>query len=272
MSRNRTFGMMVAALALAGSAMLSTPSVQAQSAAEAAQDLAHMLDSAGGALSGDTLLHALEGAAAAGEPTALWQLGMMYESGTGVVRDPVRAFGYFSQIADLYAEAPPRGLDADIVAQSFLKVGEYYRNGLPAAGVPVDNTHARALIIHAASYFGDADAQYQVGQLYLDANELGVDPIQGARWLALSARKGHPRAQLRLGQLLFWGEGIVPQPVEGLMWMAIAEYTAGAASDITWVSERAAPMRAAADPADLEAALQAASAYAPQIAAGAFNP
>ena len=40
---------------------------------------------------------------------ALWQLGLMYESGEGVEKDPVKAFGYFSQIANEHADAAPRG-------------------------------------------------------------------------------------------------------------------------------------------------------------------
>ena len=66
---------------------------------------------------------------------ALWQLGLMYENGEGVQQDKVQAFGYFNKIADEHADAAPKGVDSDIVAQSFVKVGEYYRDGLPEAGL-----------------------------------------------------------------------------------------------------------------------------------------
>ncbi len=72
----------------------------AQTAADAALDLANMLDGAGGGVSGDAYLSALEDAADAGQPLALWQLGTMYENGEGVDKDPARAFGYFAQIAN----------------------------------------------------------------------------------------------------------------------------------------------------------------------------
>jgi TPR repeat protein len=185
--------------------------------------MANMLDGAAGGVSDDDLMLALEGAAEAGQPMALWQLGVMYENGEGVEQDAVKAFGYFSRIANDHADTPPRSIEADIVAQSFVKVGDYYRDGLPDAGIIADADRSHALLMHAATYFGDADAQYRVGLLYLDSDELGVNPLQGARWLSLAARKGHVAAQAMLGKLLFNGDGIPSQPVEGLMWLTLAQ-------------------------------------------------
>ena len=79
--------------------------VHAQTAADAALNMANMLDGAGGGVSGDDLLAALEDATSAGQPMAMWQLGTMYENGEGVDKDPVKAFGYFAQIANQHADA-----------------------------------------------------------------------------------------------------------------------------------------------------------------------
>ncbi|GHA10929.1 exopolysaccharide production negative regulator [Devosia pacifica] len=229
---------------------------QPQSAVDAALGMANMLDGAGGGVSRDQLLSALENAAAAGQPMALWQLGTMYENGEGVAQDPVKAFGYFSQIANQHADAAPRGLEADIVAQSFVKVGDYYRDGLPGAGIKADADRSHALLMHAASYFGDADAQYRVGMLYLEENELGVNPLQSARWLSLAARKGHGLAQAKLGELLYEGiEGIEAQPVEGLMWMNIAKSLLQGTGDEAAVDEiRNAALAEATEDERLQAA------------------
>jgi TPR repeat protein len=207
-------------------------------AVDAALAMANMLDGAGGGVSREDLMSALEDAAAAGQPMALWQLGVMYENGEGVKKDPVRAFDYFSQIANEHADAAPRSLEADIVAQSFVKVGEYYHDGLPGAGIPVDAERSHAMIMHAATYFGDADAQYRLGRLYLEDTELGNNPLQSARWLSLAARKGHPAAQAALGDLLFNGrEGLDPQPEEGLMWLAVARKRVVGTIEEAWVSD-----------------------------------
>lgn len=208
-------------------------------AIDAAQAMASALDGAGGGISTAEQIAALESAAAAGDPMAQWQLGLMYESGEGVQQDKAKAFGYFAEIADQHADAAPKGLEADIVAQSFVKVGEYYQVGVPEAGVPKDEDYAARLILHAATYFGDADAQYRVGELYLDdREEFGKNPIQGARWLALAARKGHVQAQAKLGDILFNGnEGLAANPVEGLMWLTVASRGAAETADAGWIEE-----------------------------------
>lgn len=213
------------------------PTAAPETAADAALAMANSLDGAGGGISSRDLVTALEDAALAGQPMALYQLGLMYESGEGVQKDPVKAFGYFSQIADEHADTAPKGVEADIVAQSFLKVGEYYRTGLPEAGIPKNEAYSNKLIMHAASYFGDADAQFKVGEMYLDDKELGDSPLQSARWLNLAARKGHAGAQAKLGSMLFNGEGIAADQVEGLMWLTVASRRAVGTADEDWIND-----------------------------------
>jgi hypothetical protein len=241
------------ALALAGlpaKAQAVLEPLPSETAVDAALNMANILDGAGGGISSAALISALEDAAAAGQPMALWQLGLMYESGEGVKKDPVKAFGYFSQIADEHADTAPRGVEADIVAQSFVKVGEYYREGLPEAGIAKDEDYSNKLVMHAASYFGDADAQYRVGKLYLDDEELGDNPLQSARWLALAARKGHAGAQAQLGNMLFNGDGIEANPVEGLMWLTVASRRAAGTIDEKWIQELLQAAMSLATPVD----------------------
>lgn len=259
-----------AALAIAAAvsglcATALTVPVHAQSAIDAAQELADMLDSATVNLSSDNVVSALQGAAEAGQPIALWQLGLMYESGLGVEKDQARAFQYFSQIANEHADAPPRSLDADIVAQSFVKMSDYYLHGAPDAGVPEDSNRAHTLILHAAAYFGDADAQYRAGVLFLDPEELGPNPLQSARWFSLAARKGHAGAQAKLGELLVKGEGLEPQPVEGYMWLTLAQRRAMGTADEAWIRELSESVMRNAPAAQLEAAVQAADTLGPQF-------
>src|SRR5262245_57532776 len=107
-----------------GSALVGAGPVHAQSAVDAAQAMASAMDGAGGGISSADQIAALEAAAAAGDTMAQWQLALMYESGEGVAQDKAKAFGYFAQIADQHADAAPKGIESDIVAQSFVKMGE----------------------------------------------------------------------------------------------------------------------------------------------------
>jgi uncharacterized protein len=255
------------AFGLVAAVYATTSPAEEQTAIDATLDMARALDGAGAGVSGDDLILALEDAAAAGQPMALWQLGTMYENGEGVPQDPVKAFGYFSQIANEHADAAPRSLEADIVAQSFVKVGEYYRDGLPGAGIDIDPQRSHALMMHAATYFGDAEAQYQVGLLYLREDGLGLNPLQSARWLSLAARKGHVAAQATLGDMLFNGtDGLQRQPIEGLMWLEIARSLSAGTVDQAWIADMANAAMSLAPSEQRSAALQAAESYGPQFA------
>src|SRR5690348_8947359 len=206
--------LIAAALALAGAspavaqAMLAAAPAPPQNlgtmpdAVDAAQALASALDGAGGGVTATDQITALQDAATAGDPMAQFQLGLMYESGEGVAQDRAKAFGYFAEIANQHADAAPKGTEADIVAHSFVKMGEYYQDGVPEAGIPKDETQSIKLILHAATYFGDAEAQYRIGLLYLDKDALGDNPVQSARWLYSAATKGNVPAQAHLGDLL----------------------------------------------------------------------
>jgi TPR repeat protein len=207
---------------------------------------------------------ALQSAAAAGQPMALWRLGTMYEDGDGVAKDDVKAFGYFSEIANDHADAAPRGVDADIVAESFVKMGDYYEKGLPDAGITADPERAEQLLLHAATYFGNADAQYRVGELYLRSPD-DTNPLQGARWLALAAHKGHIPAQARLGDLLFNGAGIKAAPAEGLMWLTVAHDRSIGTPDEGWINELLTRDMSVATPEERKAAIRMAQAVEPEF-------
>ena len=160
----------------------------------------------------------------------------MYAAGDGVARDDVRAFNYFSRIAKDHAEDSPSAPQSVIVANAFVALARYYLAGIPNSEVKSDPDRAREMLYYAASYFGSADAQYDLARLYLKANNATPnDYTYGARWLGLAAQKGQHQAQAMLGQMLFNGDRLPPQKARGLMWMALASDAATA--DEAWIKE-----------------------------------
>ncbi len=187
--------------------------------------------------SGETAkgLDALSYAAAQGHAVAQWKLGRIYADGDGVTRDDAKAFRYFSNIANSHAEDYPGTQQARFVSNAFVAVGSYYLVGIPDAGVPRDENRARDMFSYAASYFGDAEAQYRLGRLYLEGINGQRDFRSAGRWLTLAAQKGQFEAQALLGQLLFRGaDGIARQPARGLMWLTLARDGAAKPED-KWV-------------------------------------
>jgi TPR repeat protein len=238
---------LVAALALAGAMLSATPSaafdgttpgqdkstaLPVAAAAAAAAPGAKALKSAAPS---DLSLSALQYAAEGGHPVAQWKLGRMYAIGDGVAQDDTRAFDYFSKIANAHAEDSPSAPQAQIVANAFVALGRYYLAGIPNSKVKADPERAREMFSYAASYFGNADAQYNLARLYLNGIGTQRDPKYAARWLGLASQKGQHQAQALLGQMLFNGEQLPRQAARGLMWLTLAKDNAG--PDEAWIAE-----------------------------------
>ncbi len=183
--------------------------------------------------SGDTdkAVTALRYAAEQGHPLAQWKLGRMYADGDGVKRDDLQAFHFFSRIASEQAEVSPWTQQARFVVNAYVALGHYFLTGIPDSPVLRDETRAYGLISYAASYFGDADAQYLLARLYLEGTGTPKDLRQGARWLGLAANKGQHQAQALLGRMLFHGEGVPRQRARGLMWLTLGRDAAAGAED-----------------------------------------
>jgi len=181
-------------------------------------------------------LNSLQYAAEGGHPVAQWKLGRMYADGDGVIQDDLRAFEYFSRIANAHAEDSPSAPQATIVANAFVALGRYYLNGIPNSKIKADTDRAREMFSYAASYFGNADAQYDLARLYLKTPDASRDDFRyGARWLGLAAQKGQHQAQALLGQMLFAGDRLPRQAARGLMWLTLARDNA--APDESWIRE-----------------------------------
>jgi hypothetical protein len=241
----RTFERIIFALSL-GAAPLAAPAV-AFDGAPVNQEAIPVVSAQPGAAAAlkkavvpsaapETSLTALQYAAEGGHPVAQWRLGRMYANGDGVTQDDLRAFEYFSRIANAHAEDSPSAPQAAIVANAFVALGRYYLAGIPNSKINADPDRAREMFSYAASYFGNADAQYDLGRLYLKGVNGSRDDFRyGARWLGLAAQKGQHQAQALLGQMLFNGEQLPRQPARGLMWLTLARDSAG--PDEVWIKE-----------------------------------
>ena len=77
---------------------------------------------------------------------------------------------------------------------------------------PIDSTQARA---HA----GDAEAQYQLGLRYDNADGVPRDPVAAANWYRFAAGQNHALAQLHLGLIFYAGDvGFERDRAEAARW------------------------------------------------------
>ena len=221
----------------------------------------------------DAALPALSYAAERGVLGAELKLARIYARGDGNARDDGKAFNYYQRIADQHAEIAPSSPVAKFVAEAFVALGQYCRKGVPGIGLKSDPARAAGLYRHAASYFGDADAQYELGRLYLEGEGVQKDPSLGANWLAAAAKKQDAEAQAKLGELLWNGDGIRKSPAKGLALITLAHENAKlSGKEPKWIEELYRDVTANSDAAtrkEAEAVMPAwagASGAAPSIA------
>lgn len=182
-------------------------------------------------------LEQLRKAAENGHPLAQWKLGKIYQSGDGVPVNDTKAFDYYRQVVDNHSDESRGTPQAAFVASAFVALGTYYAKGIDNSAIKPNVARARELYTYAASIFGDTEAQYKLGRLYLDPSSNDRDPKQAARWLTVAAKKGHSGAQALLGQLLFAGDDDLPRmPTKGLMWLTIARANAHDGQD-DWIRD-----------------------------------
>lgn len=201
-------------------------------------------------------VEALRYAADGGDSLAQWKLGRMYADGDGVARDDAKAYDYFSKIVERFAddEAGPR--ERSLAANAFVALGVYNVEGIASANLAPDPARAFDLFRYAATYFRNADAQYNLARMYLDGTGVAKDIHQAVNWLDLAARKGHAAAQAMLGKLIFDGDaGGPPQHARGLMYLTLAREAASERAGDQWIVELHSKALTAATDADRKAAV-----------------
>lgn len=211
---------------------------------------------------------ALEYAADQGHALALWKLGRMYAEGDGVPHDDLKAFEFFSRIADDPTDEGPDAQNSGVVASAFTALGAYFLDGIKGTYVRPNPERAYDMFNYAASYFGDPNAQYNLGRLYLDGTGVDTDARQAARWFNLAAEKGHAPAQALLGQLLVNGQGVPAQRARGLMWLSMARDAAQGRKD-DWIVALYEKVWASASEEDRAAAMEQASQASAQVTGSA---
>jgi TPR repeat protein len=179
---------------------------------------------------------ALEYAAKYGVLGAQVKLARAYAAGRDVPKNDAKAFVYFEQIADSQADISPASPIAKYAAEAFVALGQYYLDGIPEKPLAPNPDYAADLFRHAASYFGNAEAQYRLARLYL--NGTGVEKNIGlaVNWLAIAAKKQHAAAQATLGEILWRGEAVRARRARGLALIILARENAKAdAKEAKWI-------------------------------------
>src|SRR5680860_226419 len=178
------------------------------------------------AVSESDVILKLQKAADLGVFEAQVKLAAMYASGRGGDPNPAKAFGLYKRIINDNDDVHLRDARAGNVARAYVGLGNTYRTGIPGV-VTVDKVRAVALLHYAASFFGNADAQYDLARMYLEGEGVTRNDRLAVGWLANAVKKRHGKSQALLGTLLVRGsDGVAQQGAKGLALLSLARQNA----------------------------------------------
>jgi uncharacterized protein len=148
-----------------------------------------------------------EAAATGGEKTkfyAEFYLARIYSESAGGIASHPKAFMLFRKIADENAEVDPGESDrAPFVAKALIALAAYTRTGLREMDLSPNPRRAVDYLNHAATYFGDREAQVELAKAYLSGEPSRDDVRRGMHYLSTLSEESNPAAQALLAEL-FW--------------------------------------------------------------------
>jgi TPR repeat protein len=168
-----------------------------------------------------------------GDPVALYHLGYMYVSGSGVPKDLKRGIDLMTDSAlkenikamtflasaygDNAIEAYPLWRKAaekgDAVSQ--FNVGTYLNYGIDG----VQQNKAEAAIWYRKAADQDiTSSQYRLGELYQSGSGVELDYTEAMKWYRKAADKGNPDAQDQLAFMYWEGQGVSQDYIESAKW------------------------------------------------------
>ncbi len=175
------------------------------------------------------------------DPIAQYNVGVMYDEGTGVNRDAARVVAWWSKAADQGHQMAQHNLAllfierggeenfataaywlkraaANGFARSQYSLAKMYAAGL---GVEKDNKRALALFLKSGNA-GFVKAQYNLGKIYRDGIEVEADPDVSLDWFRKAANQGYAKAQEKLARRFARGTGVNSDVTEALKWAILA--------------------------------------------------
>lgn len=165
-------------------------------------------------------------------------LARIFADNDSAYTDHAKAYLLYQQIARDFADVDPEDPRSAFVADALVQLAGYMRRGLPEAGLRANRKRAAEYLNHAALYFNDENAQFELAKLMLREADGRRDSRarQGLDWLSVIARRGHAGAQAFLADLLWRGKFTEANPVRALALIAVAAKNAPE-KDAFWIDD-----------------------------------
>lgn len=166
---------------------------------------------------------ALEFAAADKQFMAQYVLAQLYSDNAGPETDHAKAYMLYQSIADEFSDADPDDdRRAPYIAKSLTALAGYLRVGIPEIGLKPDVDRAAEYLHHAALFFGDEDAQFELVKMKLKGEGVPEDIASAKHWLAVLTQRGHAGAQAFLADLYWRGKFMAQDKIRAFALITVA--------------------------------------------------
>jgi hypothetical protein len=183
-------------------------------------------------------LPALTCAADQGLFLAQFHLARLYADSSSTLTDHRRAYELYREIVEKHASSIDVDDDdrAPYVGRAITSYAAYWLRGLPEAGVRPNPEYAAFLLQQAATFFRNADAQFELAKLYLKGEGVPEDRKKALHWLKILTDDAHAGAQAFFADLLWRGKIVPKEEKKALALITIAVENAPAHERI-WIED-----------------------------------
>ena len=168
---------------------------------------------------------------------AQFYLGRIYSDNSHPLTDHAKAYMLYQRIADAYADIDPDDDQrAPFVAKALLALASYLRQGVSGIGLKADTERAAQYLHHAATFFADEDAQFELAKLFLTGDGISPDVRRAVHWFSVLSQRGHPGAQAFLADL-YWRGRHVPKNAERALALATLAAEGAPSTERIWIED-----------------------------------
>lgn len=164
-------------------------------------------------------------------------LARLYADSNSSHTDHGKAYMLYRKIANEHADVDPdHDARAPYVAKALTALAKFVRSGVPSIGLRANPSRAAEYLHHAAIFFNDEDAQFELSKMQLNGDGVRTDVARGRHWLAILAQNGHAGAQAFLADLYWRGKFMPKDQVRALTLISVAVKNARA-GDGVWIED-----------------------------------
>ncbi len=180
---------------------------------------------------------ALEFAASENLFLGSYYLAVLYADSNSAYTDHGKAYMLYQRIANEHTDVDPdHDARAPYVAATLTALAKYIRGGLAEIRLQANPQLAAEYFHHAAVFFNDEDAQFELSKMQINGEGVPADVARGRHWLSVLAENGHAGAQAFLADLYWRGKFMPKDAVRALTLISVAVKNAPASEQV-WIDD-----------------------------------